>query len=76
MPDTGHVHRITPIAWTTRGGDFPPGVLLGCTHGVCSKTEAVIPGKRDRKVPPGMTKEQFAQMKQGAYWPEIMQGAE
>ena len=76
MPATGHVHQMTPIAWTSAGSDFPPGVLLCCTKGVCAKTEAVYPKKQSRKVPVGLTQEQFDSLKAGRFWPEIVEQSE
>ena len=51
---------------------FRPAVLLGCTRGVCAKTEVIAPKPRSRKVPAGMTPEQFNALKAGMYWPEIV----
>jgi hypothetical protein len=67
---------MEPVSWTWRDEDdphaFTPAVLMGCTRGVCAKTEVVKPKKRDRKVPTGITPEQFQALKNGSYWPEIM----
>lgn len=76
MPADGHVHRMEAIAWSTPLSEFPPAVVFGCTNGICDKTQTVRPKKRDRKVPPFMTPEQFNALKQGTYWPEITHGAE
>jgi len=69
MSSTGHIHRIEPIAWSTAGR---PAVLFGCTTGICAKTEAVSPTARARKIPDFITEDQFAALKDGKYWPEIV----
>lgn len=48
-----------------------PAVLLGCTGGVCARTEVFKAKPRLRKIPEGLTPEQFAALKGGAYWEEI-----
>ena len=67
---------MEPVSWSFRDDSaeepFPPAVLMGCTRGICARTEVVMPKPRARKVPAGMTPEQFQALKGGAYWPEIV----
>lgn len=51
---------------------FRPAVLMGCKTPACGKTEIVKPKPRARRVPAGVTPEQFNALKAGQYWPEIV----
>lgn len=76
--DRDHVHEMKVISWTYRTEEeivFDPAVLLACVRGVCDKTEVCRPAPRSRKVPEGLTKYQFDQLKAGVYWPEIVADA-
>lgn len=78
MPSSQHVHHMAVVAWSFRNdpdNDFPPAVLLGCDGGVCAKTEVYKAKPRLRRVPEGLTPEQFHAMQGGAYWNEICTSA-
>lgn len=51
----GHSHAMRPISYTLDG---PLAVLLGCSF--CSKTEAVKPNPRLRKIPEGFTTQSWS----------------
>lgn len=76
-----HDHQMTVIAHSTRvphdhveedcPSCFRPAVLMSCQVGGCIKVEAVMPRSRQRRVPDGLTREQWLALKNGIYWNEI-----
>src|SRR4051812_45384144 len=86
MPPCGHfisdevvgtgdnIHFDPEVVRCPHFADHParPAVLLGCIKGICATTETVMPKKRSRAVPEGITPEQFQALKAGQYWPEIV----
>jgi hypothetical protein len=63
-----HKHRWWEFAWSLDG---PIRFLIECK--VCLKTQHVLPNKRKRKVPEGMTAERFEQFKDLAQEPELLE---